>query len=104
MTKCENQMKIEHTTKVAALLAVRPDLRWTLVANGIEGLANENHNPPPDRTVGEAAERHGTDITALIAALNVAVAKEPDQQFIVRLKQQFAGYKHGCCHGPSHPH
>lgn len=95
-------MKIKHTTTVATLLTARPDLRWTLVANGIEGLADEDHHPPPERTVGEAAERHGADVEVLIAALNAAAMKKPDPQFIARLKQRFAGYKHGCCHASGH--
>lgn len=97
-------MKITPDTKVAALLAERPDLRWTLVTNGIEALANETHCPPPERTVGEAAQRHGADATRLLDALNRAAAGAPDEAFIAAMKRKYAGFKGGCCGGHGHDH
>jgi hypothetical protein len=97
-------MEITLDTKVAPMLAARPDLRWTLVTNGIEALANETHFPPPDRTVGEAAQRHGADASRLLDALNRAAAVAPDAAFIAEVKQKYAGFKTACCGGHGHDH
>ena len=97
-------MKITQDTKVAEMLEARPDLRWTLVANGIEGLAEESHFPPPQRTLGEAAQRHGADATKLLAALKRAAAAPPDVAFLAAVKQKYANFKGGCCGGHDHGH
>lgn len=97
-------MNITPDTKVAEILQVRPDLRWTLVANGIEGLAKEDHVPPPHRTVGEAAQRHGADAGKLVAALNAAASAAPDTAFIAEMKRKYAGFTGGCCHGHGEHH
>jgi hypothetical protein len=97
-------MKITPDTKVAEMLSLRPDLRWTLVANGIEALANEDHCPPPQRTLGEAAQRHGANAAQLLAALNQAAAGAPDAAFIAAMKQKYANFKGGCCGGHDHDH
>lgn len=97
-------MKITPDTKVAEMLTARPDLRWTLVANGIEALAKETHFPPPQRTVGEAAQRHGADPTQLLAALNQAAAGAPNHAFIAEMKRKYAHFTGGCCGGHGHDH
>jgi hypothetical protein len=95
-------MKITPDTKVAEMLTARPDLRWTLVANGIEALAKEDHFPPPQRTVGEAAQRHGANAAQLLAALNQAADGEPDSAFIAVMKRKYADFEGGCCGGHAH--
>lgn len=97
-------MTITQDSRVADILAVRPDLRWTLVANGIEGLADETHFPPPHRTVGEAAARHGVNTAKLVAALAAAWEQKPDSAFVAEMKQKYADFKGGCCHGPVDNH
>jgi hypothetical protein len=94
-------MNITLETKVAEMLRAKPDLRWTMVANGIEGLAEESHFPPPHRTLGEAAQRHGADAGKLVAALNAAAAA-PDPVFVAAMKRKYAGFTGGCCGGHHH--
>lgn len=97
-------MNITRQTRVADILAARPDLRWTLAEGGLTGLANETHFPPPERTVGEAAQRHGVNEAALLAALNRAAAAAPDTEFVAAMKRRYADFKGGCCHGPGDHH
>ena len=95
-------MKITPDTTVVEMLTARPDLRWTLVANGIEALANESHLPPPHRTVGEAAQRHGADANRLLAALNAAAGAAPDEAFLAEMKRKYANFRGACCGGHAH--
>jgi hypothetical protein len=92
-------MNITADTKIAELLQARPDLRWTLVEQGIRGLADENHFPPPQRTLAEAAARHGADLAALVTALERAWRTAPDAARIAALKAQYPAQKHRCCCG-----
>ena len=91
-------MKITAQTKVADILAARPDLRWTLVAGGITGLADENHHPAPGVTVAIAASRHGADQAALVAALNQVNQEKPKMKLIKAIKQKIQQHHTGCCH------
>jgi hypothetical protein len=95
-------MKMERTTKVAAILATRPDLRWTLVAGGITGLADENHHPEAHVTVEYAAGRHGADADALVTALNRALQEKPNMSIIKAIKKKVQEHKAGCCHCGGH--
>jgi hypothetical protein len=95
-------MKITFDTSVAAMLTERPDLRWTLVDGGIVPLVNEHHFPPPQRTVGEAAVRHGIDPQPLIEALNRAAAAAPDPVLAAAIKKKYADFQGGCCGGHAH--
>lgn len=92
-------MKISSDTSVHSMLKERPDLRWTLVDNGLVPLADEHHVPPPERTIGEAALRHGLDTDALLTALRAAAANLPDDEFVAKMKKKFAGFKGGSCGG-----
>jgi|GEM_PF-4993406 len=90
--------RVTHQTNVAAILAARPDLRWTLVAGGIDGLADENHHPAAHVTVAYAAGRHGADAAALVAALNQALQEKPNMGIIKAIKTKVQEHKAGCCH------
>jgi hypothetical protein len=92
-------MTITPDTSVAAILLERPDLRWTLVEGGLEPLAREDHIPPPQRTVGEAAMRHGLDVAAFMTKLNRAASAGPDEVFVAKMKAKYAGFTGGCCGG-----
>jgi hypothetical protein len=92
-------MKITYDTKLAEILGARPDLRWTLVEQGIDGLADESHFPPPQRTVAEAASRHGANADAMVGALNGAWQAGPDEARIAAVKAKFPAHKHQCCCG-----
>jgi len=89
--------QVTRDTRVAELLAARPDLRWTLVAHGLTGLADESHLPPPERTLGQAGQRHGADVDELVAAADRAWQQPADTKFVAEMKQKFAGFKGGCC-------
>jgi hypothetical protein len=95
-------MKVERTMKVAAILAARPDLRWTLVAGGIAGLADENHHPAAHVTIEYAAGRHGADADALVTALNQALKEKSDMGIIKAIKKKVQEHKGGCCHCGGH--
>ena len=73
-----------------------------LAVEDIEALAKEDHFPPPQRTVGEAAQRHGANAVQLLAALNQAAAGEPDSAFIAAMKRKYADFEGGCCGGHAH--
>lgn len=92
-------LTITEDTSVAAILLERPDLRWTLVEGGLEPLAREDHVPPPQRTVGEAAMRHGIDMQELVMKLNRAASAGPDAEFVAKMKAKYARFKGGCCGG-----
>lgn len=94
--------RVTRKTKVAAILSARPDLRWTLVAGGIAGLADENHHPASHVTVEYAAGRHGADADALVTALNQTLKEKPNMSIIQAIKKKVQEHKAGCCHCGGH--
>jgi hypothetical protein len=85
-------------THVAELLAKHPELRAVLIREGLTGLRDPQHQPPPFVTLAFAAQRHGIPARPLVTALNHALQEKPTMGIIKSIKKKIQQHHEGCCH------